>query len=769
MNRMRLRWVICALLCAVVSSFPAQDDGGHLALQVVGGRLLLRCDLATESRRIPVNLAVELENPAALQLHRGAFEGLRARPGDPVDVIFPGFKIQGMGTDRANDDELSAFTHRWSPEMGEVALVGVLGWGVLRRYQVTLDLAEGFLHLNPPRTKGEPGEPPRDGEQVSLDIAGGRLWFPVATPSGGLGMMQLATGAFDTILDEDLCREWGRPAGDVESLELGAIDFGRYVAFRPDSFSAFHRDGAIGRTGVNLLRHFRVEVDAVNRTLRWTETRPPRFPAEERAFFRAMVSGEADPLEAWLEKNPASRLVEEAADLLLTRRLAAPATEPERLRRAVRRAVESRPEDLRATAALELMDRLRRGGRDEAMVWAGEEGIRFGRKDRDSNAVHKIHAILGERLLESGERREAWRHLLSAAFGMKDDGRVNLNLAKFYEKDGKLARAFARYVYALIKPETGPEAIEGLERVQKKMSPGEALSIDVIEKLVAGKVPGFGIGNTFRPTKENSSNRCVLAVLFTGAHCPPCLAADLAFDGILSHFPSKWVTVLEYHLPIPRPEPLVSEVALQQFEFMGFNGTPVAVFDGLETVTGGGSEAKKEEVWLKYKEKLLARLKVPAKHVLEAKFTVEGGALRGEISVEGPAVPGSRLHALIVEKGVLFPGRNKVVVHHAVVRGSALSNPSGIPFRPDDEGRFATSFDKRLNEVTEDLESVLDDIEARTDTTFGMRPTHLDPDQLSLVVFLQAPSGEILQALQVRPVTDGDPLKGLATGEEKDR
>ena len=768
MIRRRLRWVILLLLCAVVPSFSAQDEGGHLAVQVVGGRLLVRCDLATESRRIPVNLAVELENPASLQLHRGAFQGLRARPGDPVEAIFPGFKIQGISTEPGDDNALSAFTARWSPEMGEVALVGVIGWGVLSRYQVTLDLAEGFLHLNPPRPKDEPGEAAVEAEQVSLDVTRGGLWFPVETPGGGLGMMQLGTGRFDTILDEDLCRAWKHPAGDVGPLELGAIDFARYVAFRPASFSAFHRDTAIGRTGLNLLQHFRVALDPVNRLVRWTETRSPRFPKDDLAYFRAMVSGQAEPVEAWLEGHPESRLAEEASDLLLARRLADKATKPEVLQRAIRKAVETRPEDLRATTALRLMDELAQADRGEAVVWAGEEGIRFGRKDRDSNAVHKIHARLGARLLESGQRREAWRHLLSAAFGMKDDGPVNLNLAKFYEKDGKLARAFARYVYALIKPETGPEAIKGLERVQKAMSPGESLSIDVLEKLVAGKVPGFGVGNKFRPTKENSSNRCVLAMLFTGAHCPPCLGADLAFDGILSHFPSKWVTVLEYHLPIPAPEPLVSEPALRQFDFMGFNGTPVAVFDGVETISGGGPENKKEEIWLKYKEKLLARLKVPAKHEIEAELTVKDGSLRGKIRVKGPAVAGARLHALVVEKGVLFPGRNKVVIHHAVVRGSVFGSSSGVAFRPDADGRFATSFEKSLSAVREELEDVLDEIEADSGTTFGMRPTRLDPEQLGLVIFLQAPSGEILQARQVSPSADEDPLEGLPK-EGKDR
>ena len=69
--------------------------------------------------------------------------------------------------------------------------------------------------------------------------------------------------------------------------------------------------------------------------------------------------------------------------------------------------------------------------------------------DRYPDAVHQLHAQLGTILLDAGESREAWKHLLSAAFGLPEDGMVNLQLGRFYEQEGRYRRAFSRYVQGI--------------------------------------------------------------------------------------------------------------------------------------------------------------------------------------------------------------------------------------------------------------------------------------------------------------------------------
>ena len=53
--------------------------------------------------------------------------------------------------------------------------------------------------------------------------------------------------------------------------------------------------------------------------------------------------------------------------------------------------------------------------------------------------------------------------------------------------------------------------------------------------------------------RKSKSDRAVLVELFTGTECPPCVAADMAFDALPKAFKSSEVVVLQYHLHIPRP------------------------------------------------------------------------------------------------------------------------------------------------------------------------------------------------------------------------
>ena len=85
----------------------------------------------------------------------------------------------------------------------------------------------------------------------------------------------------------------------------------------------------------------------------------------------------------------------------------------------------------------------------------------------------------------------------------------------------------SRYVQAVIQPESGPLAVSGLERVQKAMG-GEPLSVDLVEKLIAGKVYNFGAATVFKADKSTDTNRCVLVELFTNPHSQPAAARRLA-------------------------------------------------------------------------------------------------------------------------------------------------------------------------------------------------------------------------------------------------
>jgi len=79
--------------------------------------------------------------------------------------------------------------------------------------------------------------------------------------------------------------------------------------------------------------------------------------------------------------------------------------------------------------------------------------------------------------------------------------------------------------------------------------------------------------------------------LFTGASCPPCVAADLATGVIEASFPHSKVIVLRYHQHIPAPDPLTNTDSEARFILYNHGGTPSTNING-QTVPGvaGGVE-----------------------------------------------------------------------------------------------------------------------------------------------------------------------------------
>src|SRR5207249_4679173 len=125
---------------------------------------------------------------------------------------------------------------------------------------------------------------------------------------------------------------------------------------------------------------------------------------------------------------------------------------------------------------------------------------------------------------------------------------------------------------ALTKADKGDEA----KAIQARIEKLEALADEEYLK----KTPPF------KPEKfegrKGKSDRVVLVELFTGAQCPPCVAADLAFDALTKTYAPTDVVFLQYHLHIPGPDPLTNpdSDARQQFYGDVIEGTPTVLFNG---------------------------------------------------------------------------------------------------------------------------------------------------------------------------------------------
>lgn len=748
-------------LLSAPSAFAAVQSSGRIPVKLVAGRLVARCDISTEVRRIPVNLFIEYDNPCGLELHNRAADPLKTERPDgsrrEITLHFQGGELRVPSRELGDEDALEAFTKWYSTELGDNAIVGTVGAAVLARYHLVFDLGAGAIEFGPPLARGaEHGAAPAGGASVPISIKNEMVWLPVLLDDGVPRTMALGTSRYDSIVDQDFCESTGHPAGDLGPARIGDCDLSRFVALRPDSVPFMHRDGALGVLGSGALQHLRVDVDRENRWVTITPVGEPEFPDADRAFFEALVSEDSDRLIEFLEAHPESRCTAEAADLLLDWLVEEGYVEDE-LDVALTWIDRACPKDLRATAATQRLKELQGLGLTNAAIRAGELGVAGGRDDRYPDAVHHLHAELGTILLQRGESREAWKHLLSAAFGLPEDGMVNLQLGRFYEQEGRNRRAFSRYVQAVIRPESSPRAMEGLVRLQAVMNPDEALSIDLIERMISGKIEGFGAATKYEYTPDTTTNRVVLIEHLTNSQEEFANGGALGLEGALDHFDRDRVAVVSFHLSKPEPDPLHNAAGLRA-DLMHDAEESVFIVNGRARVPGRARARQKGDVYGALRSAVIAELARPSEYEITLEAHVEDGILSGEVRVEGPQASGIRLELWLVERGVLYPGKSKVVIHRMVVRSGLLDTERGESLAIGDDGLMQRSFERSLSDVRTDNEEYLLKRQAEKSELIELVSTAIDSGQVSVVAVLRRSfTGEVLQARYVEAPREDEP------------
>ncbi|MBI4879700.1 MAG: hypothetical protein HY812_08595 [Planctomycetes bacterium] len=769
MRRAAARLLGVLLLCALpAASAPGQaSGGGRLPVRVAGGRLVLRCDVSAGHARIPVHLLVEIDNPARLLLHPDLARDLGLEEGDAVTLNIPGCELDAFVPGEGPAKVYDELTRRYALELEEIACAGTLGLGALALHHVVLDLSAGEILLEPRRDAL--AEPPldRQGRQAPLEESAGLLWFPVELCETR-AWMALATSTFDTLVDAAECARQGRPAGDLAPFRASQLDLAPFVALRPARLAA-RRAGGVGQTGLNLLLCLRVEIDLVNHLVAFAPVSSPDYPEEDFACFQALAEGTPEALERYLEGHPAARLSEEAADILLAARLEAGAEGEKALLRALDWVHRTRPADLKTSAALSLVELFVQQGRASAAIHAGELGISTARDDRDPLAAHRIHSAIGRLHLDQGNLKEAHRHLLSAAFGLKHDGAVRVDLCRLYEAQGKPQRAFSQFVLGLTYPETAAQALSGMKRTQGALADARGLSTEAIAELLEGRVPAFRTADRYQPAEEGDEEeeetadgaprdtvrRTALIELFTCAHADACYAAELGLEGLLDYFPREHLAALAYHLPLPQPDPLMNPLSLRAAERFFVQSAPTAVIDGSEEIDAGGGESEVEEVYRRYRAAVTAVLETSAQHRLQAKARLEDDVLRGSVEVAGPADPALQLEIVLAEKTVLFPGKNKIVLPCMVARAALTPGAEGVRFAPEG-GRQVVEFSRSLSAVGDELAAHLEEYEAGHRADFTLRPTRIDPEQVTVVAILRNRfTQEVRQTVQIEPEVPG--------------
>ena len=262
----------------------------------------------------------------------------------------------------------------------------------------------------------------------------------------------------------------------------------------------------------------------------------------------------------------------------------------------------------------------------------------------------------------------------------------------------------------------------------------------------------------FKPTpfagrKDKNANRVVMMELFTGATCPPCVAADAAFDGLIKAYKPTDLVLVQYHMHIPGPDPMTNPDTVARWDYYrklfedDVRGVPCSLFNGKVLGGGGGGMAAAENKFGQYTGFINPALEETTAVKIAGKATRAGDKIDIGVEVADAAGDDVKLRLLVVEDTVKYAGSNGIRFHHHVVRAM----PGGATgFAVKDKAlKMTTTAD--LGEVRKSLTKYLDDFTAENPNRTFTRPDRpMDMKSVRVIAMVQDDkTGEILQARQI--------------------
>ncbi|HVK12985.1 MAG TPA: hypothetical protein VM597_29800 [Gemmataceae bacterium] len=272
-----------------------------------------------------------------------------------------------------------------------------------------------------------------------------------------------------------------------------------------------------------------------------------------------------------------------------------------------------------------------------------------------------------------------------------------------------------------------------------------------LDEEYKAKVPPFK-PTKFAGRKDKAANRVAVMELFTGAQCPPCIAADVAFDALEMAYDPKDLVLIQYHMHIPGPDPLTNPSSVARWDFYrekfpeGIRGTPSTLFNGKPAAGGGGGMANAKSKFTQYAGLIDPLLEEKTDLKVGGSATAAGDKLKVAVDVAGVKEPGDnvRLHVILVEETIKYTGGNGLRFHHQVVRDL----PGGADGTKITKEAQKADVEIDLAKVKAGLTKYLDDFAA--DRPFPNADRPMDLKHLKVIALVQNhDTREILNAVQM--------------------
>ena len=194
------------------------------------------------------------------------------------------------------------------------------------------------------------------------------------------------------------------------------------------------------------------------------------------------------------------------------------------------------------------------------------------------------------------------------------------------------------------------------------------------------------------------------------------MGAGLAFDAAQERYTRQDFVVLNYHVHIPAPDPMVNPATLKRQEFYGVRSSPSYFFDGDADGGGGSAENAKSIFDSKIDPAIEKHLAAPpeARVGLQARSTGSTVKVKATVSKVTGKSDKLRLQIALAEDMVTYSGENGERFHPMVVRSMALDAKSdqGFALKPGKGGTFEYTFD--VAKAVADASAHLEDYETNT-------------------------------------------------------
>jgi len=286
---------------------------------------------------------------------------------------------------------------------------------------------------------------------------------------------------------------------------------------------------------------------------------------------------------------------------------------------------------------------------------------------------------------------------------------------------------------------------------------GSADGLDQAKQAYMARLEDWEVEGAFAVPRRHNG-RVVLAELFTGAECPPCVASDLAYDNLIGYYPDEVLAVLVYHVHIPRPDPLTNPDTEARMAYYGrevVRGAPTSIIDGTDYSVGGGGAAAAASRFGTYSWSIEHALEQAPEVTIALRASRRGRTVSARADVRparGVSLEGRdlRLRLVLAERIVHYTGGNGVAEHRMVVR-DLMGGPDGMAVAATGRTRSEQSTD--LVVLEGELLGYLDQWEEdnarsfRNSPGFREKTNQVADEDLFVVAFVQdQETREVLQA-----------------------